>query len=219
MQTNAQKKEIIRLKMAELEKLTAEAENDARATKGAGSYGDSTNPQPKVYDGEQVLGIIWSENVTNILSEIQLPVLKAERLKQMRDYLLYHLDLAELIPSANPQQQQAGYPQSQQPVARRYPVQEPSEESIETEQETEYENEIDTVVDNLVEPEPVKRADQDLDMISKKMKAIDSPDGLLNKEEEKPKEASGFKRFLPTFGKKKPIDRDVSDDHQPISMG
>jgi hypothetical protein len=78
---------------------------------------------------------------------------------------------------------------------------------------------MDSVVDSMIEPDKIKKPENDLDLISKKMKAIDSPDGLLNKKEDEKPQDKGLKRFLPSFGKKKPVDRDVSENHQPTSMG
>jgi hypothetical protein len=237
MQSNTQKEEIIRQKMAELEKLQSEV--DSQQIDDDDLYeADQQQDGQKTYTADQMLIIQCAETINNILQDVPLSRIKATRLVEARNYLLYLMNLVEFIPEVMEQRlmeqaekikdekptsagQQQPTMKQQQPTPSAKPK--PPVKSNEVIQDSadyfDDDDDISTVVDNLVEPEKPKKSESDLEIISKKMKAIDSPEGLLTKKEPEKVPDKGLKRFIPTFGKKKPIDRDVSDDHQPTSMG
>ncbi len=217
MQTDAQKQELIKVKLKELEALESSMSGNQQTApnqpinlyeEDGAEQIPETQQQPmmeqsqqKFYDADQLAVAMWSETINNILIDCPMSQFKMERLIYMRNRLLYEMNLEELIPM--PPQQHVDQP--------------PSDDNQNYQESGE-----NLLNDDLVEP-VMKRdmsGDKDLDIISQKLKDIDQKGGLLNPEEPEP-EQSGLERLLGGFGKgkKKPAERSVADEHQPMSMG
>lgn len=209
MQNDARKQELIKAKLKELEALeaTLDPRNLYEEDPDEPIEQQPQEPQEKFYDADQLIVAMWCETINSILQEVPMSRYKQIRLVSVRNRLLYEMDLQELIPP----------PEMVQPTAV---VQEPEQQQEQQEQPQQAQqqpSEIPDVADpNYRDP----TGDKDLEIISKKLKDIDSKEGLLEPKPEPEPEATGIKKLLGGFGsKKKPAERNVSDEHQPMSMG
>ena len=168
-------------------------------------------PEQKFYSADQVAILLCSETINHILIEQPMSPLKAQRLTEARNFMLYQNNLVEFIPEvqkrmmderiqAEQEQQRAmdeeiaiqyrnqpQQPQQQQPAAVAEPAK--SDQKV-----------------------PIKEG---LDAITAKLGHID--DGVM--EMVKPAEPTGIDKLLGRFSKPKPDEKVLKMEHQPESMG
>jgi hypothetical protein len=199
MQNNAQKQEILREKLKELEQMQAEADQRQDLfEENEQDRQDLEQPQEKLYDIDQVMILMWNETITGILQDCPMSEYQQIRLMAMKNRLLHEMDLDEFIPRiVEPEQV------SEKPAAS-------DEQGV-----------VQSDIVDVTEPQyRDTHGDKDLEIISQKLKDIDKKGGLLDPEVPEP-EPTGLKKLLGGFGsgKKKVVERTVSDEHQPTSMG
>jgi hypothetical protein len=170
-------------------------------------------PEQKFYSADQVAILLCSETINHILIEQPMSPLKAQRLTEARNFMLYQNNLVEFIPEVQKRM-----------MDERIQAEQEQQRAMEEEIAVQYRDQPQ----QPLQPQPVAPAPEPakpeqkvpmmkegLDAITAKLGHID--DGVM--ETVKPPEPTGIDKLLGRFSKPKPDEKVLKTEHQPESMG
>jgi hypothetical protein len=166
-------------------------------------------PEQKFYSADQVAILLCSETINHILIEQPMSPLKAQRLTEARNFMLYQNNLVEFIPEVQKRM-----------MDERIQAEQEQQRAMEEEIAIQYRNQPQQPQQSAAPAEPAKPEQkvpmkEGLDAITAKLGHID--DGVM--EMVKPPEPTGIDKLLGRFSKPKPDEKVLKTEHQPESMG
>ena len=167
-------------------------------------------PEQKFYSADQVAILLCSETINHILIEQPMSPLKAQRLTEARNFMLYQNNLVEFIPEVQKRM-----------MDERIQAEQEQQRAMDEEIAIQYRNQPQQPQQQQTAPVEPAKSDQKvpmkegLDAITAKLGHID--DGVM--ETVKPAEPTGIDKLLGRFSKPKPDEKVLKMEHQPESMG